>query len=107
LPLLGGLAVLWCSACAPWLPRASASDTAFAREYRPQATLGELEQGRTLYVRRCASCHSLKDPASVAAREWPAKIAEMQVEHDVELQPHEAKLIETYLYAISRRSSSR
>jgi hypothetical protein len=101
-----GLAtVLLLRACAPWLPHASASDTAFARERRPEVTLGELEQGRTLYVRRCASCHSLKDPASVPAREWPAKIAEMQSEHDVELHADEAKLIEAYLYAISRRSS--
>jgi hypothetical protein len=102
---LGALVLL--GACAPGLPHASASDAAMARERRPDVTVGELEHGRTLYIRRCANCHTLKDPASVSAREWPAKIAEMQAEHGVELHADEAELITTYLYALSRRAGGK
>jgi cytochrome c5 len=95
------------AACASALPSPSASDTAIARERRPSATLAELEQGRSLYVRRCAGCHTLKDPRAVKAELWPNKIADMQRDHDVQLAAGEPDLIANYLYTMSRRQSGR
>lgn len=78
-----------------------------ARVRWPTTTLARLEQGRSLYVRRCAGCHMLKDPSAVAADVWPAKIAKMEREHEVRLAHDEAELIAGYLYAMSRRTPTR
>jgi mono/diheme cytochrome c family protein len=101
---IGGVLI---AACAPGLPRPSGADTVFAHERRPSATLADLEHGRSLYVRRCAGCHTLKDPGAVKADLWPVKIADMQREHDVQLGAGEPDLIANYLYAMSRRASVR
>lgn len=92
------------AACAPALPRPSAADTSIAQRRWPSATLPTLEQGRALYVRRCAGCHSLKDPKAIPAEAWPDKIAKMRHDHDVRLASDEAELIAEYLYTMGRRA---
>lgn len=95
------------AACASALPQPVQQDATTARQRWPEATLGDLEVGRSLYVQRCAGCHALKSPSSVRAEAWPSKIAAMEREHDVHLDTSEARLIERYLYALSLRPAGR
>ena len=41
------------------------------------ATLAELQQGRTLYVNDCGSCHGLNSPDSYSASNWQGILANM------------------------------
>lgn len=65
--------------------------------------MGELTQGRTLYVDRCASCHALKTPDALAADRWPAAIDKMRKLHGVKLTDGEADIMERYLWSVASR----
>ena len=41
------------------------------------ATLADLQQGRTLYVNNCNSCHSLYSPDSYNSTQWKSIISSM------------------------------
>ena len=41
------------------------------------ATLADLQQGRTLYINNCNSCHSLYSPDSYTSSQWKTIIGNM------------------------------
>jgi len=41
------------------------------------ATLGELQQGRTLYINNCNSCHGLYSPDNYTSAQWKSIISNM------------------------------
>ena len=97
------LALLWLAfGCAPALPEPDAADAARARKTWPDTGLAELQQGRELYVKRCASCHTLKLPSELPPERWRGEVGHMR-ELGVELAEADAELITRYLEIISRR----
>jgi cytochrome c2 len=41
------------------------------------ATLAELQQGRTLFINNCGACHSLYSPDSYSVTQWKSIISQM------------------------------
>ena len=41
-----------------------------ASDVTAKATLAELQQGRTLYINNCGTCHSLPAPENYSAAQW-------------------------------------
>jgi mono/diheme cytochrome c family protein len=89
--------------CAAALPHATEADAARVNATFPSATQPQLEQGRALYVERCAGCHQLREPASETPLAWPGLVAEMQSDHGVHLTSDEEQGIVAYLVSISSR----
>jgi hypothetical protein len=48
-----------------------------ARARWPDTSRATLEQGRSLYVRRCSGCHNLYVPSDYPASAWPEIVEEM------------------------------
>jgi hypothetical protein len=51
--------------------------TPTAADVTATATLAELQQGRTLYVNNCNSCHGLYSPDSYTSAQWKSVISNM------------------------------
>lgn len=79
------------------IPRPTAADAARASAHFPDVTLSELEQGRSLYLNRCGSCHALKRPGELAPERWPGEVSEMREKNGVRLSDIEARAIVRYL----------
>ncbi len=54
-----------------------------------------LDQGRSLYVERCGTCHRLHSPASLSAEKWPGRVASMAKRAKIDAVQQE--LITAYL----------
>jgi hypothetical protein len=67
----------------------------------PHATLGELERGRSLYSKRCSSCHELFEPARFSAERWQKELVSMR--DRAGLKDGEERLILQYLSAVRER----
>jgi mono/diheme cytochrome c family protein len=89
--------------CAAALPHATEADAARVNGSFPEATVPRLEQGRTLYVERCAGCHQLREPGSETPLAWPHLVAEMKDDHGVHLTRDEEQGIVAYLVSVSSR----
>lgn len=63
----------------------------------PGTTLEQLQDGRSLYVHKCAGCHALRRPTQVVGRGWPRKFDEMAGK--AHLTRQEYALIGRYLEA--------
>jgi hypothetical protein len=87
--------------CGAALPEPDASDVEKLGVIDSGVTLEHLEHGRSLYVARCAGCHTLKDPRSLTSEAWIRALRTMQVEEGVRLQASEARDIERFLVAMS------
>jgi len=87
--------------CGATLPEPGASHVARLRAVDSGVTLESLERGRSLYVERCAGCHTLKDPRTLTSEAWVRAVRTMQVEEGVRLDPPDARDIELYLVATS------
>jgi len=95
--LLGSaLALGTLSACGAAPPVATAGDAA-----RANIALGDLQQGRTLLIRKCGNCHQPPLPASQPIAQWPAKVDAMAARSKLEAGQRE--LIEQYLIAMATR----
>jgi cytochrome c5 len=97
LALLPGTAAL-AIACGGGLPHANQADAAFAAQRWPGTTLEALNQGRSLYVRRCGTCHSLYDPAERDEAAWRESVQEMR--ERAHLDAGRDELILRYLVAV-------
>lgn len=84
--------------CGGGLREPTAADASLAAKRWPGTTLALLNEGRTLYVRRCGTCHALYAPTELAEPEWRESIAEMRERAHV--QPREEDLILKYLVAV-------
>jgi cytochrome c5 len=92
-PLLAALA-----ACAGSpIPKPTAADATRGSAHFPDLTLSELSQGRTLYVSRCGSCHTLKRPVELPPEQWQVEVTEMRAKNGVKLSDTEAQAIVRYL----------
>jgi mono/diheme cytochrome c family protein len=98
-----GLVLLPLIGCAAALPHATEADRARVTSRFPDATLPQLEHGRSLYVERCAGCHQLRDPGSETPLAWPHLVAEMRDDHGVHLTHDEERGIVLYLVSVSSR----
>jgi cytochrome c5 len=87
-------ALAGCARTAP--PAATQADAA-----RAGVAMAELEQGRSLYVARCSSCHLPPAPQSKTPAQWPDKIAEMRTR--AHLDDDEARKVEMYLVTVASR----
>ena len=101
---MGALAVA--IGCASQIPEPSSVDLEIARARWPEATLEELDSGRTLYIQNCAGCHELPRPGDFAPEQWWETVEEMRVDADVELTDEETIRIQRYLFAASRAALS-
>lgn len=74
--VLGAVALAAAVGCAT-LAHPGPVDAAWAAERWPGTTLQDLAQGRALYVKRCAGCHSLYRPERYPPDLWAPHIDEM------------------------------
>jgi mono/diheme cytochrome c family protein len=79
------------------IPKPTAADATRAGAHFPDVTLSELEHGRSLYVSRCGSCHTLKRPGELAPERWETEVGEMRAKNGVKLSDVEARAIVRYL----------
>ncbi len=79
------------------VPKPTAADANRGSAHFPDLTLSELNQGRSLYLSRCGSCHVLKRPAELAPEQWQVEVAEMRSKNGVKLSDVEAQAIVRYL----------
>jgi mono/diheme cytochrome c family protein len=84
-------------ACTPALPEPTSAHVALAQRTEPSASLEDLQRGRTLYLRRCGTCHALRDPNAYDGDEWRAQIERMEKVHSVHLTTEEEADILRYL----------
>lgn len=61
-------------------PEPAEPDLQSAAQRWPGTQLAELQEGRTMYLRRCGNCHRPFEPGEVAAGDWPKVIAGMQAQ---------------------------
>ncbi len=80
--------------CAKPPPHATAADAE-----RASVALADLEEGRTLLIRKCSGCHRTPLPSEQAALAWPGKVADM-VERS-KIDANERALIERYLVVMA------
>ncbi len=92
-PLLALLAACGGSA----VPEPTTADASRGSAHFPDLTLSELNQGRSLYLSRCGSCHALKRPAELAPEQWQVEVGEMRNKNGVKLSDVEAQAIVRYL----------
>lgn len=95
---LGAIALV---ACGTPFPAPVESDVAWAKTVYPTATLASLEQGRKLFLGRCAGCHVLPEPTSHTPETWPASVKGMADE--AKLTEAETIYITAYLSAVAAR----
>lgn len=79
------------------VPEPTVADASRGSAHFPGLTLGELQQGRTLYVSRCGSCHTLKRPVELPPEQWQEEVSEMRTKNGVKLSDAEAQAIVRYL----------
>lgn len=79
------------------MPVPTAADASRASAHFPDVTLSELSHGRTLYVSRCGSCHTLKPPSELSPAQWQVEVDEMREKNGVKLDDAEARAIVRYL----------
>jgi hypothetical protein len=103
--LLGGLLALL-SGCAATIPppHPTTVDESRARARWPATSLARLEQGRSLYVERCAACHILYAPSAHSSAEWPELLGEMAEKAHLDPTEHDAVL--QYLVTMSEASET-
>jgi hypothetical protein len=92
---LGLLVVLASAACGSVSPPYA---TAVDAE-RGKVALGDLQEGRTLLVRRCGGCHQPPMPSAHGAHDWPKMIDEMRTRAN--LDARQQQLILQYLVVMN------
>jgi len=85
--------------CAAALRHPTAADAQAVAARYPGTTAVDLERGRTLYVRRCAGCHTVPLPSVHTPAEWPEVLGEMAGRSRLTAQ--ERADIERFLVALS------
>lgn len=93
--LLSGAIVLLGCASALYTP--SQEDAERAKRAGMTTSLPRLLEGRELYARTCAGCHTLPRPGKYAPGHWPGLLHEMVREQEVQLGRRDSTLILEYL----------
>lgn len=81
------------------LPAPNAKHVELAERNGQVTTLAALKVGRSLYIGRCGSCHTLKDPALLTPAEWPQMVRDMA--EGSEINADQERAITQYLVAVS------
>ena len=68
---------------------------------RVNLQLADLQNGRSLLMRKCGGCHRVPLPAEHSPHDWPAKLGEMSARAHVDDQ--QRQLIEQYLVTMATR----
>lgn len=93
-----GLLLAALAACgASPIPKPTVADVQRGSKSYPGVSLAELSHGRSLYVERCGSCHTLKPPLELSPERWQAEVSEMRAKNGVKLDDAEAQAITRYL----------
>jgi hypothetical protein len=69
--------------------------TPTSADVTPNATLQELQQGRTLYINNCNSCHGLYSPDDHSPSQWRSIVSTMATQTN--LSASEIQLVNKYL----------
>jgi mono/diheme cytochrome c family protein len=85
--------------CTAVLPFPQPTDVGAAQARWPGTTQADLERGRSIYVKRCGSCHYLHRPGELAPGKWPAVVAKMAPR--AKLSPAESDDVVRYLVVLS------
>jgi mono/diheme cytochrome c family protein len=88
-------------ACSPAVVHPDARDASWASGKWPGTTVDDLEQGRTVFVSRCAGCHNLPLPDSKSPDEWATVVGDMAT--GARLSAADQDLVLRYLSATSER----
>jgi hypothetical protein len=83
LPLAGMFILAVGAGCATTVIHPTQEDVRRARARWPAVTLNDLEQGRKLYVRKCAGCHNLHRPDEYGPERWPELVAKMRTKSGI------------------------
>ena len=101
--LVSAFLIGWVVGCASHLAQPTPEDVQWAVTHWPDTTLQGLQQGRAIYVQKCAGCHNLHRPEEYPPEEWTGQIDEMAEDEDVVLNPSDRELITRYLITVSSR----
>jgi hypothetical protein len=85
------------------MPHPTPANAEQAKRQWPDVTVDSLEQGRSLYVARCGSCHSLYLPSSFDATGWQERLGLMAPR--ARLNDDERTLVYKYLVTIGTAQS--
>ena len=88
-------------ACTSAVPRPVAGDAALAAARWPAVQLTDLEDGRTLYLRKCGGCHRLYPPNKFSPERWQASMVEMSEKAGIGSE--DRLKLEAYLWSVSSR----
>ena len=61
--------------------------------------LADLEEGRTLLIRKCGGCHRTPLPGEQSALDWPGKVGDMAERSKIDAR--QRALIERYLVVMA------
>ncbi len=81
-------------ACGGALPQATALDA-----QRAHVELAQLQEGRSLLVKRCSGCHATPRPREHVAAAWPTSLGQMSERAHLDLT--ERGMIEQYLVVMA------
>lgn len=94
-------AVACLGACASAIPEPTPAHVERARASNPDVSLADLQQGRELFIGRCAGCHALPLPSDHSPKEWATVLERMTPL--AQLDEDESARVESYLAATSQR----
>lgn len=92
--------VLGAAGCRSLVPNATLEDIQWARGRWADATPGQIDEGRTLFINKCGGCHRLHAPSAVSHARWAEVVRTMAPR--TRLFDREADLITRYLLAVTR-----
>jgi len=93
--LLSSGALLACGST--MLPEPTVAQLTLAQAEEPALSLQDLQRGRSLYMKRCGSCHLLRPPEERTPDTWADEVTRMQRAHGVRLTEEEKRDIVRYL----------
>jgi len=98
---LGAVALLLglLGACTSAVPAPTEAHATRAQSRYPGVTVEGLAKGRSLFVARCSTCHSLPVPASRPAAAWPSEVGRMAAH--ARLDESERALVEAYVVSVA------
>jgi len=89
------IAIIFMSGCKKSIVDANSLYTPTDADITATATLTELQQGRTLYLNKCGSCHGLYSPDAYTPSQWIGVMSNMAPKAN--LSTSEKQLISKYV----------
>ena len=93
------LALAGCAGGSSAIPKPTAKNVELAGHHGQVTTLSTLKVGRNLYIGRCGSCHSLKEPGFLVPGDWPEMVGRMA--DNAKINPDQQRAITQYLVSVS------